>query len=994
MKAVLAKAYNPQEVETKIYQIWEKSGFFNPDKLPNGRKKKPFVISMPPPNVTGDLHLGHATALTLEDILIRFKRMKGYASLWVPGMDHAGIATQIMVERLILRGGLDRYKLGRQKFIKKVWQWKERYGTKIDLQIRQLGASCDWSREHFTMDQDLSRAVQEAFIKLYKDGLIYRGKRIINWCPRCASAISDLEVRYEDRKGYLWYIRYPILEAPKGERDYIIAATTRPETMLGDTAVAVHPRDSRYKKLVGKKVLLPLMNREIPIIADMGVDQKFGSGAVKITPAHDPNDYEIGLRHRLSQIQVIGPDGKMTSQAGQFQGMNIIKAREAIISKLRKQRLLFREEEYTHSLGCCDRCGKVIEPLISKQWFVKTESLAKPAIKAVQSGRIKIIPRHYEKVYFNWMNNIQDWCISRQLWWGHQIPVWYRAKYSRKAKGQMGFHGSIVPQVLAGKTKTYRLRDHKFSIGDIVAFENSQIGEIFGYGKIINVERKLIRTIRLDDPDHGTTYTRTEELIAAFKQHHPEWKITPATKAFIYTYTFIPIERLDSEFHISSKPPRGKGWIQDPDTLDTWFSSGLWTFSTLGWPQYQKKKASLRDLKAKDDLNRFHPTDVMETGWDILFFWIARMIMMSLYLLKEIPFKTVYLHGLVLDRQGKKMSKSKGTGVDPQVMTSHYGTDAIRFSLVLGATAGQDMRLYEEKIAGFRNFVNKLWNISRYILSLPLLRKSFQSSSPKVQTLSDKWILSRLHNLIRQVTANLENFNFSEAGIALYKFTWHELADWYLEISKIEKNYSLLGYILDKILKLLHPFIPFVTEEIWGRVRGYQKSQLLLIQEWPKIVRKYLDKKSEKEFKIIQDIITSIRNIRADYKIKPSSFMEAAIKGKEKLIKEQKPIIEKLARVKLTSLEKIQKIKGITLHLKGIDIFLPLADLVDLEKEKNRLAQDLAHLEKLLSEKEIKLKNRDFLKKAPEEVVEEEKNKLREYRERSIKLRERLKILE
>lgn len=840
----LDKAYNPSLVESKIYQAWESSGYFNPDKLPS-KRTKPFSISMPPPNVTGELHLGHATGMTLEDIIIRWRRMQGYKTLWLPGTDHAAISTQFMVEKLLASQGIDRKAIGREKFLKHVWQWKEKYGTRITQQIRQIGASCDWSREHFTMDKDLTFAVQTAFIKMYKDGLIYRGKRIINWCPRCGSAISDLEVKYRTEKGKLWYIRYPLF----GTTKFLTVATTRPETMLGDTAVAVNPKDKRYRQLVGKTVLLPLMEREIPIIADHRVDMKFGTGAVKVTPAHDPIDFEIGDQHKLPAISVISQDNKMTEAAGEFFGQGILEARQNIIRKLQEEHLLEKTEDYLHNVSYCERCGTVIEPLISEQWFVKIKPLAEPAIKAVKSGKIKIIPARFAKVYFHWMNNIRDWCISRQLWWGHQIPVWYCQKC------------------------------HK---------------------PIVSIQKPKV-----------------------------------CTKC------------------------KNKIFKQDPDTLDTWFSSGLWTFSTLGWP------------KKTQDLKIYHPTSVMETGWDILFFWVARMIMMSLYLTKEIPFKKIYLHGLVLDKDGKKMSKSKGTGVDPIPMAQKYGTDAIRLSLVLGTAAGQDFRLYEEKIAGYRNFVNKLWNIGRFILTQPK-----QKGQPKIKTLADRWIVSRLNGLITAVTKFLEDFKFSEAGTAIYDFTWHEFADWYLEIAKTEKNTSVLYYILENVLKILHPFTPFVTEEIWSRLNN--KKNLLMIADWPKPEKKLINQKAEKEFALLKNFIINLRNFRAEHKIPLENKLTVSYWGKTSpLIEASQEIIKRLANLAKLNNKKEIKVSG---TLTSLDYF------AQFERDDKLIRKETGKISQYIKTLEQKLSNTNFLANAPKEIIEETKLKLKEQKERLEKL--------
>jgi len=840
----LEKTYNPSLVESKIYQAWEKSGYFNPDKLP-GRRTKPFSISMPPPNVTGELHLGHATGITLEDMMIRWRRMQGYKTLWLPGTDHAAISTQFMVEKLLASQGIDRKTIGREQFLKHVWHWKKKYGTRITQQIRQIGASCDWSREHFTMDKDLTLAVQTAFIKMYKDKLIYRGKRIINWCARCGSAISDLEVKYKTEKGKLWYIRYPLF----GTTKFLTVATTRPETMLGDTAVAVNPKDKKYQKLIGKTLLLPIMEREIPIIADHRVDMNFGTGAVKVTPAHDATDYEIGLHHHLALISVIGFDNKMTKEAGEFFGMSVLAARQNIVQKLQEEHLLEKIGDYTHNVGYCERCGCIIEPLISEQWFVKIKPLAEQAIGAVKSGKIKIIPPRFTKVYFHWMNNIRDWCISRQLWWGHQIPVWYCQKCKE-------------PVVSIQKPK-------------------------------------------------------------------------------------------------ACAQCKSKGFKQDPDTLDTWFSSGLWTFSTLGWPKKTK------------DLKTFHPTSVMETAWDILFFWVARMIMMSLYFMKGVPFKTIYLHGLILDKYGKKMSKSKGTGVDPIPMAQKYGTDAIRLSLVLGTAAGQDFRLYEEKIAGYRNFVNKIWNVSRFILAQPKPKGELV-----IKTLSDQWILSRLHKLVEQVTKNLESFRFSEAGTAIYEFTWHEFADWYLEIAKTEKNTCILYYVLENILKLAHPFIPFVTEEIWSRLKS--KKHLLMIEAWPASEKKLINQSAEKEFELLKNFIINIRNFRAEHKIPVERKMVVSYWGKSsQLVDGHSEIVKRLANLAKLENKRESKISG---TLTGVDYF------AQFERDEKLIKKEREKISHLILYYEQKLSNKHFLEKAPKEIIEQTKQKLEEQRERLQKL--------
>ena len=967
MQSELEKAYQPKSVESKTYQMWERSGFFNPDKLP-GVRKNAFSIAMPPPNVTGELHLGHATALTIEDLLTRYHRMAGDKTLYLPGTDHAGISTQVMVERLIATQGLSKHKIGRDQFLKRVWSWKKKYGSRITEQVRQLGTSCDWSRERFTMDEELTKTVQHAFITMFNDGLIYRGNRIVNWCPRCASALSDLEVKHQEASSKLWFIRYPLF----GSTKYLVVATTRPETMLGDSAVAVNPSDKRYKNYVGKSVILPLTNREIPIITDERVDPAFGTGAVKVTPAHDHLDYEIGEDHSLPIINVIGQNGQLTKDAGEFYGKSVQQARHEIVQRLEEDELLEKTVEYVHNLARCERCSAPIEPLISKQWFIRAKPLAKPAIAAVKKGKVKITPQRFEKVYYHWMNNIKDWCISRQLWWGHQIPIWYCGTQYDLPEKRMGFHKNVVPQLLKNKIKTYRLRDHKLRTGDSVAFENSQTGEVFGTSIIQKVEQTTVGEIQLNDKDHHDTYKNREKLIAAFKRHHPKRKITNTTPVSIYTYTFSPLDEdmkgcgaiipsADKPKHCP-KCKHSKHLIQDPDTLDTWFSSSLWTFSTLGWPNKTK------------DLKTFHPTSVMETGWDILFFWVARMIMMSLYFTKEVPFKNVYLHGLVLDRHGKKMSKSKGTGVDPLLMTEKYGTDAIRMSLTLGTAPGQDFRLYEEKIAGYRNFINKLWNVSRYILA------NNQTVDKKLTNLSlaDRWILSEFQILTKRVTDEIKKFNFSDAGTALYDFLWHEFADWYLEVSKASRNDGVLQHILENFLKLAHPFMPFVSEEIWQRWQGNSKSKLLMIQAWPSVDKKLLDKESKKQFGLIKQFVTGIRNFRSEHKIAASEKVTVYYWGKNiKLVAENSESIKLLACVGTLENKKHSKPTG---TFSGLDYFIE-------HKQSGEVRQkDIENISKYIQKIEQKLSNKKFIANAPKEIIEQEKQKLDEQRDRLKKL--------
>ncbi|MFH1207693.1 MAG: valine--tRNA ligase [Patescibacteria group bacterium] len=970
MPKTLDKTYQPKDIESAIYQKWERSGFFNPDNLPAvrgrkakqaglpGKRKTSFTISMPPPNVTGELHLGHATGLTIQDIMTRYHRMKGDRALYLPGTDHAGISTQVMVERLIASEGVDRHSLGRAEFLKRVWQWKKKYGSRITTQVRQLGASCDWSREHFTMDPALTAAVHKAFIALFNEGLIYRGTRIVNWCPRCATALSDLEVKHVETASKLWFIRYPLA----GTTKYIVVATTRPETMLGDTAVAVNPKDKRYTQYIGQKIILPIMNRAIPIVADSRVDMAFGTGAVKVTPAHDAADYDIGLTHHLPVINVIGQGNKMTKAAGEYYGKSVQDARHDIFIRLENEELIEKTIDYVHQQARCDRCSTPIEPLISKQWFLKIAPLAKPAIAAMKSGKVTIIPKRFAKVYFHWMNNIHDWCISRQLWWGHQIPIWYCGQQIDAPKEKMGFAEAVVPQVFKGKTVTYRLRDHHLSLGDRIAFENSATDELFGIGTITGIQRVTVGTLPLEDKAHFATYVRREELVARFHKHHPHKRITNSTPAWIYTYSFTPLNTKEGCGTVlaSSEQPkrcpichRSAFLRQEEDTLDTWFSSGLWTFSTLGWPKKTK------------DLKLFHPTSVMETSWDILFFWVARMIMFSLKFMKQVPFRTVYIHGLVLDKDGKKMSKSKGTGIDPIPMTEKYGTDAIRLSVVLGTSAGLDYRLYEEKIAGYRNFINKLWNVARFTLSQPVSKGKLE-----IKTLADKWIIGRLNQLIASVTKNIEDFKFSEAGSALYDFLWHDFADWYLEISKREKNQAVLRYVLSVWLKLAHPFIPFVTEEIWSQLAPAGKNNMLIIQPWPIADKKVINNPAEKKFELLQQFIAAIRNFRSNHAIPPTEFLNITIAGEQiKLITENLEIIKTLARLSRLERQTIAKPTG---SLPGLDFFIEAK--VDTAKQQRDVTEISAYIQKLGE----KLSNKNFTERAPKEVVEKERQKLAE----------------
>lgn len=795
----LEKIYNPKKTENRIYRFWGKGKFFKP-KVKKGLK--PFVIPMPPPNITGNLHIGHALTTAIEDALIRFYRMKQIPTLWVPGVDHAGIATQNVVEKELAKEGKTRHMLGRKKFLDRIWKWVKKYGKNIDNQLKKLGASCDWDRKKFTLDKGYEKAVIHEFVSLYDDGLIYKGEYIINWCHRCETVISDIEVTYKEEKGFLHYINYPFISRKGG----ITVATTRPETMLGDTAVAVNPKDKRYKKLVGKIVRLPLINREIPIITDKAVDPDFGTGAVKVTPAHDPLDYEIGKRHDLEEIMVIGFDGKMTSEADQFEGLDVKTARDVVVLELQKQGFLEKKEPYIHSVGHCERCDSFVEPLISKQWFVRIDPLAKPAIEAVKKDRVQFIPSRFKKIYLNWMKEIHDWTISRQLWWGHQLPVWYCDECDKA----------------------------------IVAEE--------------------------------------------------EPKKCPSCE--------------------SSKITR------DSDVLDTWFSSALWPFASLGWP------------KKTPDYKYFYPTSVLETGYDIIFFWVARMIMSGFYFTRKAPFEKVYIHGLVRDLKGRKMSKSLGNVVDPLEIIEKYGTDALRFGLIVGQTPGNDLRLSEEKIRGNRNFINKIWNVSRFI---GLNIKKWDSNLPnlKKMTAFDKWILSRSQKIIQKVTKEIEDFNFSQAGNDIYAFLWDEFADWYLEIAKIQlatdnlqiTTRRVLAHCLENLLKLLHPFTPFVTEEIWQRL--IKKDKALIVSEWPKTDKKLLDEKSEHDAKFVIDLIKTIRALRLKNKIEPAKLLNAYFTSKEKFDNLTIEIVKRLARLEsLNSVKTLPPKKGIKIKTKDLSMLI------------------------------------------------------------------------
>ena len=851
----LPKTYDPKSVEKKIYDMWMKGGYF---KGVVDKDKKPFSIVMPPPNVTGQLHMGHALDSTLQDILTRYKRMQGYAALWLPGVDHAGIATQIKVEEVLRKEeGLSRYDLGRDKFLERVWAWKEQYGDRIVEQQKSLGVSCDWDRSRFTMDDVCARSVRETFCDLYEKGLIYKGSRIINWCPKCRTALSDAEVEYKDMPGAFWYIRYPIEDS---DEEFIIA-TTRPETMLGDTGVAVHPDDERYKHLVGKNAILPLVGRKLPIVADDYVELGFGTGAVKMTPCHDPNDYEVGLRHNLEQIQCIDEDAKIIN-GGKYNGMDRYEARKAIVADLEEQGYLVKTEPYSHNVGCCYRCGTVVEPLTSPQWFVKMAPLAKEAINVVKDGRIKFVPERFTKTYLNWMENVHDWCISRQLWWGHQIPAWYCA-----------------------------------------------------------------------DCGH------------------------------------ITVSRQDAT---ECEHCHSKNITRDEDVLDTWFSSALWPFSTMGWPEKTQ------------ELDYWYPTSVMVTGYDIIFFWVARMIFSGMEQMKKEPFHTVFIHGLVRDSLGRKMSKSLGNGIDPLEMVENYGADALRFNLITGNSPGNDMRFYVEKCEAMRNFCNKIWNASRFVMmNLSIDRNEL----PDKLELEDKWILSKLNTVVKEVCENMDSFELGVAAGKIYDFIWDSYCDWYIELTKPRLNgdneelklsaQKVLLYVLTEILKLLHPFMPFITEEIWQALP--HEGEALMIERYPEYKAELDFPEDEQNFEMVMSAIKAVRARRSDMNVPPSRKAHLIIvTDKTEAFTAGRSYISKLAYASEVSVASAapEKTEGmVSVITDNARMFMPMAELVDLEKEKARIEKELANAEKQLAAQIGKLSNQNFVTRAPEAVVNLEREK-------------------
>lgn len=860
----IPKVYDPASVEKKWYEFWEKNRYFHAEPEPG---KKPFSIVIPPPNITGKLHMGHALDNTLQDILIRWHRMMGDNTLWMPGYDHAGLATQIKVEEVLKKEeDKTRFDLGREEFVKRVWAWKEEYGDRIINQLKCLGISCDWERKRFTMDEGCSRAVRETFVSLFEKGLIYKGTRITNWCVNCHTALSDIEVEHEDTPGHLWYVRYPVV----GEEDtYLTIATTRPETIPGDTAVAVNPEDERYAKLIGKTLRLPILNREIPVIADSYVDTKFGTGAVKITPSHDPNDYEMGLRHNLPEIVVIGKDGVMTEEAGPFAGLERYECRKQIVARLKEEGYLVKIEEHSHAVGHCQRCHNIVEPLVSTQWFVKMQPLVKAAVDCVTDGRTQFVPERFTKNYTGWMENIHDWCISRQIWWGHRIPVWYC----------------------------------------------DDCGEM-----------SASRTDLEKCPKCGSTHIH-----------------------------------------------------QDEDALDTWFSSALWPFSTMGWPDNTEL------------LKQFYPTSVLVTGYDIIFFWVARMLIMGMEFMKEIPFEKVFIHGLVRDSQGRKMSKSLGNGIDPLEVIEKYGADTLRFMLITGNTPGNDMRFYWERVEGTRNFANKIWNASRF--ALMNMEGYDKDAELAPYTLADKWILSRLQDTVKDVTGLLERFELGEAGRAIYDFIWSEVCDWYIEIAK-PRLYNkeaaaerataqhVLATVLVSAMKLLHPYMPFITEEIYQCLP--HEAESIMISKWPVADESLVDPDAERGMNAIMDSIKAIRNMRAEVNANPGKKIPAIMLVSEDLrevVAHNDSYIKLLGGIDNLELRPLNGEKpenAMAAVVTGIEVYLPLAGLIDVEKETQRLSKELAAMEKDLQRAGGKLNNAGFLAKAPEDVIAKERAKYEE----------------
>ena len=880
MSKNLEKTYNPKEIEPKLYEKWCENKYFHAEV---DRSKKPFTTVMPPPNITGKLHMGHAFDNTLQDILIRYKRMQGYNALWIPGTDHAAIATEVKVTEQLKAEGIDKKELGREKFLERTWQWKDEYAGTIEGQLKKLGVSCDWDRERFTMDEGCSKAVEEVFIKLYEEGYIYKGSRIVNWCPVCKTALSDAEVDHEEQAGHFWHIKYPIV----GTDRFLEIATTRPETMLGDTAIAVHPDDERYKDIVGKNVLLPLVNREIPIVADYYVDKEFGTGAVKITPAHDPNDFEVGKRHNLPEINIMNDDATINELGGKYAGMERYEARKAIVSDLEEQGFLVKVEDHSHNVGTHERCGTTVEPLVKQQWFVRMEELAKPAIEAISNGDLKLIPERMNKTYMNWLSNIRDWCVSRQIWWGHRIPAYYCQEC----------------------------------------------------GKVV-VAREMPEVC----PDCGCTH-----------------------------------------------------FVQDEDTLDTWFSSALWPFSTLGWPE----KTEVIDY--------FYPTDVLVTGYDIIFFWVIRMVFSGYAYTGKAPFHTVLFHGLIRDSQGRKMSKSLGNGIDPLEIIEKYGADALRITLVTGNAPGNDMRFYDERVEANRNFANKVWNASRFIL---MNMEGKEITVPNESDLSavDQWIISKMNTLTKDVTENMDKFELGIAVQKVYDFIWDEFCDWYIELAKYRiyhaeedpaaANSALytLKTVLGDALKLLHPFMPFVTEEIYGALVSEEES--LMMSSWPEYKESSCYPEAENIVDHMKEIIRGVRNVRAEMNVAPSR------KAKTYIVCENENLCQGFEEIKESSMPlmsaneiQIQSDKSgiaedaVSVVVADAVVYLPMEELVDFEQELERLTKEEARLTKELARVNGMLNNEKFISKAPEAKINEERAKLEKYTQMMEQVQERLKGL-
>ena len=884
MSKELAKTYDPHGLEDRIYQKWLDKKYFHAEV---DRSRKPFTIVIPPPNITGQLHMGHALDNTMQDILIRFKRMQGYNALWQPGTDHASIATEVKIIQKLKEEGIDKHDLGREKFLERAWDWKKEYGGRIISQLKKLGSSCDWDRERFTMDEGCNKAVTEVFCKMHEKGYIYKGSRIVNWCPVCNTSISDAEVEYEDQAGHFWHIKYPILnEDGTQSGEYLTFATTRPETMLGDTAVAIHPDDERYTHLKGRKVLLPIMNREIPIVEDTYVDMEFGTGVVKITPAHDPNDFEVGKRHNLPIINIMNDDATINENGGKFAGMDRYAAREAIVKELDEMGLLVKIEDYSHNVGTHDRCKTTIEPLVKQQWFVKMDELIKPAVEAVKNGEIKLIPERMDKTYFNWTDNIKDWCISRQLWWGHRIPAYYCDK-----------------------------------CGEIVVAKEMP-------------------------------------------------KVCPKCGCEHFT--------------------------QDPDTLDTWFSSALWPFSTLGWPD------------KTEDLDYFYPTDVLVTGYDIIFFWVIRMIFSGYEQMGERPFKTVLFHGLVRDSQGRKMSKSLGNGIDPLEVIDQYGADALRMTLVTGNAPGNDMRFYYERVEANRNFANKVWNASRFIM-MNMEGKEVTDASDSLEPV-DKWIISKLNSLVKEVTDNMENFELGIAVQKIYDFIWDEFCDWYIEMVKprlynsddtASQNAALwtLKTVLVDALKLLHPYMPFITEEIFCTIQSEEES--IMISKWPEYSEARNFASEEKAIEIIKEAVRGIRNVRTEMNVAPSKKAHVyVVSEKEDIRKTFEEGRLFFATLSYASDVSVQTDKNgiaddaVSVVIANANIYIPFAELVDIKQEIERLEKESKRLDGELARVNGMLSNERFLSKAPESKIAEEKEKLSKYTQMKQQVVERLAQLQ